>query len=684
MTSTVQHSCWISGLRRRATSIALTLAAVLLPAVVATRSAQAQTFTLLYQFTGGTAGGNPLAGLVEDTAGNFYGTTSGGGVIGGTCKILQGCGVVFKVDPSGKETVLYSFTGLADGAGPLAGLVLDATTGILYGTTSAGGTSNSGTVFNLNTTGRETVLYSFSGKADGSSPQAGLVRDPATGNLYGTTAFGGPSGFGVVFKLDTTGAETVLHAFTGSPDGDGPLAGLVLDPVTGNLLYGTTSAGGASGYGTVFKLDTAGSTYSVLYSFSGKADGGNPYAGLVLDPAGNLYGTASSGGALNCVGGQNNKVGCGLVFKLDPLGMETPYNFTAGGDFPVAGLVRDTAGNLYGTTEFTGRAGSSALMFSMNDTNGAETVLFHFTGGGLDRSNPVGSLLLDASGTVLYGTTEFGGFYGAGTVFSLKPTGLANFPLTVAPAGKGSGTVKGNPSVIDCPSTCSAFLFSGTAVTLTATAAAGSSFSGWNGPSSCPGTGPCNLTTTSSAQVVFATFLVDFSLSASALTPGTVSPGASSTSAVNVTAQSGFSGAVALSCSVQPMPALAPACSISPSSTPPGTPATLTVSTTGPTPGALTSNAGSGLFYAVWLPLIGLVATRVGFGSGQNSKGKIAAVVLACMVCAGLVFQVACGGSSSSGGGSSGTPQGTYTITVNGTDATGTLKHSTTTMLKVQ
>jgi uncharacterized repeat protein (TIGR03803 family) len=679
MTSVARHSCWYSGLGRRAANATLALAVILLSAVVATPPAHAQTFTLLYQFPGGPGVGNPPAGLVEDGAGNFYGTTSGGGVIGGTCKILQGCGGIFKLDTSGKETVLYSFKGTPDGSDPLASLVLDAA-GNLYGT-SGGGAFGAGTVFKLDTAGKETLLYSFAGPPDGANPQASLVFD-AAGNLYGTTYVGGTAGFGTVFKLDTNGVETVLHSFAGPPDGVNPQAGLVLDPA-GTTLYGTTLHGGASGFGTVFKLDTAGGTYSVLYSFSGKADGGNPYAGLVLDPAGNLYGTSSSGGALNCLGGQNNKVGCGLVFKVNSVtGIEGVYNFTAGGDFPVAGLARDTTGNLYGTTEFTGsRAGTTALLFKMNETSGAETVLFPFAGGGLDRSNPVGNLLLDASGTVLYGTTEFGGFYGAGTVFKFDPTGPANFPLTVAPAGNGSGTVTGKPPVIDCPSTCSAFLFPATAVTLAANAAAGSSFSGWSGP--CSGTGACNLTTTNSAQVVFATFILDFALSASALAPGTVSPGSPSTSTVNVTAQSGFNSAVSLTCSVQPTPALAPTCSISPSSTTPGTPATLTVSTTPPTTGAVRSSGNSGLFYAVWLPLVGLVASRVGFGSGRKRKGPIAAVALACILFAGLFFQVACGGSSNNiNHGSGGSPAETYTITVTGTS--GSLKHSTTTMLKVQ
>jgi uncharacterized repeat protein (TIGR03803 family) len=679
----MQPPKWISGLPPRVMRGALALAVVLLAAIVAIRPAQAQTFTLLYQFTGGVTGGNPVTGLVLDAAGNLYGTTSFGGVVGGTCKPLQGCGGVFKLDTSGKESVLYSFTGLADGEAPSGDLILDGV-GNLYGTTSGGGaiggtcsrTQGCGVVFKLDTSGSNyTVLYSFTGGADGAGPPGSLVLD-ALGNLYGTTQGGGnpacSGGCGTVFKLDAAGTETVLYSFTGQADGAHPSGGLVQD-AAGNF-YGTAA-------GIVFKLDTA-NTETVLHTFTGGADGGNPNPGLVLDPAGNLYGTASSGGALNCLGGRRDKVGCGLVFKLDPAGVETEYNFTVGGNTPVAGLVRDTAGNLYGTTEFTGsRAGLGGIVFEMNpNANGAQTKLFDW---GQDRPYPVARLVLDASGN-LYGTTEFGGFYGAGTVFKINPTGPQNFAFTVAPAGNGSGTVTGNPG-IDCPSSCQTFLTPGTAVTLTATAAAGSSFSGWNGPSSCPGTGPCSLTTTNSAQVVFATFILDFSLSASVLTPGTVSPGTSSTSTLTVSAGNSFNGAVALTCSVTPSPALGPTCSISPSSVNPGTPATLTVGTTGPTAAALLPRSGFGLFYAVWLPLIGLVATRVGLSSGQKRKGKISAVVLACMLFSGLVFQAACGGgNTSTGGGSSGTPAGTYTITVTGTGAAGVLVHSIPTILKVQ
>src|SRR5271157_3461030 len=386
----------ISSLSSGAATAALALAIMLVAAVLATGSAQAQTYTesVLYSFQGGTDGAGPYAGLVLDAQGNVYGTTYYGGDL--ACS-AYGCGTVFTVDTTGKETVLYSFTRVGgDGAGPYAGLVLDAQ-GNLYGTTYAGGNPactlegpGCGTVFKVDTTGKETVLHSFTGTGgDGANPYAGLVRD-AQGNLYGTTYVGG-AGYGTVFKLDTTGKETVLYSFTGY-DGSGPEAGLVLD-AQGNL-YGTTKYGGnlacyaPYGCGTVFKLDTTGKE-TVLYSFTGTGtgDGEAPEAGLVLDTKGNLYGTTPYGGTN---GGASNG---GTVFKVDTTGKETVlYSFagTGAGDGqnPEAGLVLDAQGNLYGTTYFGG-ANAGGTVFKV-DTTGKETVLHSFTGTGGGRRTALG------------------------------------------------------------------------------------------------------------------------------------------------------------------------------------------------------------------------------------------------------------------------------------------------------
>jgi len=278
--------------------------------------------TVLYKFKGGADGGYPDAGVIPDATGDLYGTTAGGGAA--ACP--GGCGTVFKLSKIGKETVLHSFTGGADGAFPNA--VIQDAKGDLYGTAEGGGDTacfgGCGTVFKLSKTGKETVLYSFKGGADGENPSAGVIQD-AKGNLYGTTLYDGGRGCqgfgcGVVFKLDTAGKETVLHNFKGGADGEYPLAGVIRE-AKGNL-YGTTFEGGAAGYGTVFKLSGTGKE-TVLYSFTGGADGGNPYAGVIQDAKGNFYTTTSAGGAS----------GGGTVFKLSRTGKGTAlYSFTGGTD----------------------------------------------------------------------------------------------------------------------------------------------------------------------------------------------------------------------------------------------------------------------------------------------------------------------------------------------------------------
>jgi uncharacterized repeat protein (TIGR03803 family) len=307
--------------------------------------------------------------------------------------------------------VLHSFTNTPDGAYPIEAPVIDKV-GELYGITISGGSSGDGTVFKLDTSGNETVLHSFTNTPDGASPTAGLVIDKA-GNLYGGTEGGGSSGDGTVFKLDITGTETVLYSFTAGAEGNTPAGALVLDAM--DNLYGTTLNGGVYGGGTVFKLNISGNE-TVLHSFR-LSDGEVPAAGVVRDKAGNLYGTTIYGGALSC----NLEIGfgCGTVFKLDTSGNETVlhrFTNTPDGAFPVAGLVIDKAGNLYGTTENGGSSGYGTV-FKL-DITGTETVLHNFTNSP-DGAFPTAGLLRDKTGN-LYGTTLQGGSSGYGTVFKLS------------------------------------------------------------------------------------------------------------------------------------------------------------------------------------------------------------------------------------------------------------------------
>jgi uncharacterized repeat protein (TIGR03803 family) len=399
-------------------------------AAVVTPSVQAQTFTVLHAFTGAPDGGFPgNGGLILDAKGNVYGTTSEGGT--GACS--GGCGTVFKLNTAGKETVLYSFTGTnGDGKYPQGGLVQDAA-GNLYGTTFGGGTSGTacngygcGTVFMLDSARQETVLYSFTGGVDGATPIAGVVRD-AAGNLYGTTHLGGAFNWGTVFMVDTSGNETVLHSFDGlTGDGGDAYGGLILDAA--GTLYGTTQGGGnvnfnclpglEMGCGTVFQITTTG-TETVLYAFAGRADGNTPSGNVALDNAGNLYGTSQP---------RPTPTGGGTIFRLDSTGkFRVLHTFTggAGGADPFAGLVRDSAGNLYGTTYQGGGGGATCQTFLGGcgtafklSHAGTFTVLHSFTGG-KDGGWLFAPLVLDTKGN-LYGTATIGGI-GDGTVFKITP-----------------------------------------------------------------------------------------------------------------------------------------------------------------------------------------------------------------------------------------------------------------------
>jgi len=318
-------------------------------------------------------------------------------------------------------TILHKFN-VVRGANPVAGVIMDST-GNLYGTTALGGNANFGVVYKVTPSGMLTLLHNFSGGADGASPLSGLVRDPAD-NLYGTAPRGGlttgicaPAGCGVVYEINKASKQTVLYRFTGGNDGGVPVGSLILDPA-GNL-YGTTEFGGAGGQGVVFKLDTAGHE-TVLYNFTGGSDGGAPLAGLVRDGVGNLYGTTANGGNAGGVCAKATLIpGCGVVFKLDPTNTETVlYRFTGGpdGGVPSASLTLDASGNLYGAT-LGGGISSGPCAVLPNSIPGCG-VLFELSGssyhvryaftGGTDGAKPAAALTLDGAGN-LYGATVYGG-----------------------------------------------------------------------------------------------------------------------------------------------------------------------------------------------------------------------------------------------------------------------------------
>ena len=366
-----------------------------------------------------------------------------------TLVILFGC-----LPPAGnaqaaaKEKTIFDLDG-GDGNGPFAGVIFDSS-GNMYGTAAYGGSRGNGTVFELSRTGngiQHAVLHNFAGGSDGSQSRAPLVMDSA-GNLYGTTLHGGSANKGVVFELtpgNGTWTETVLHSFTGAPDGAKPYAGLLIG--AGGALFGTTSGGGAKGRGTIFELapSSGGWTESVLYSFTGKSDGASPRSGLIADAGGNLYGTTAGGGVAGCDIAAFG-IGCGTAFELSPANggwQETVlYSFTGtGGDGAnsVAALIFDASGNLYGTTQYGG-AGSClyqgavvgcGTVFEISPASAGwqESVLYAFTSNSVyDGAEPLAPLVFDSLGN-LYGTTAGGGngfdrgsaYGGDGTVFELSP-----------------------------------------------------------------------------------------------------------------------------------------------------------------------------------------------------------------------------------------------------------------------
>ncbi len=405
--------------------------------------AQAQTFTVLHNFTAGADGANPFAGLTMDRAGNLYGTAAGGGNSEGYCVESDGsgCGTVFKLSYHSSgwtfET-LYTFSGQPDGANPEARVIIGPD-GDLYGTTFLGGTGfcpptgGCGTVFKLSPPPtvcasiscpwREAIVHSF-GQADGANPQAADLVFDQQGNMYGTTPVGGSGGgpycgglvqgCGVIFALSPSGGswtESVLWNFEGIENFYlFPRSGVTLDNA-GNL-YGTASDGGPAGFCVVYKFTRTGIP-TILYSFQGASDGGDPMGGLIFDDRGHLYGTTAEGG-LN---------GGGTAFDLTPSNggwtLNTLSSFS-GGAGPVDTLLMDSAGTLYGTTVGAGAYGYGSV-FKLSQSDGSWTYIsLHDFTGGSDGAYPYGGVVLDANGN-LYSTTSAGGSSGNGVVFEITP-----------------------------------------------------------------------------------------------------------------------------------------------------------------------------------------------------------------------------------------------------------------------
>ena len=397
----------------------LILAVISAALLIAARPAQAQTETVLYNFTGGSDGSHPDTGLTSDGAGNFYGATELGGL--GCPGNGSGCGVVFEISPNGgggwNETVLHSFSGPPDGANPVFAPVVFDKVGNLYGTTGYGGSDNAGALYELSPAGAswtEAVLYSFGN--DWYYPTSSLIMDSA-GNLYGATNWGGDGDCGTVFELSPSGggwtAQVIYSLYC--PPGS---SGVIMD-AAGNIFGASTS--------TVFELSPNGNggwNPTVIHTFAGAPKDGYGAAGVpVLDHAGNLYGATYSGGTKNY----------GTVYKLSPItkgkkkgqwNEKILHSFRSSKDGanPSAGVVLDAAGNIYGTTYYGGKSGVGTVFELMapagTDKYYKEKVLWTFNG--TDGMLPYSPPILDSAGN-LYGTANEGGSYNAGVVFEVTP-----------------------------------------------------------------------------------------------------------------------------------------------------------------------------------------------------------------------------------------------------------------------
>jgi uncharacterized repeat protein (TIGR03803 family) len=720
-------------------------------AASAQTAASPYTESVLYGFcpqtgTNCTDGQNPFAGLIADASGNLYGTTFGGG--------SNSYGAVFKLAPNGDgsytKSLLYSFcaqSNCTDGEMPQTGLVEDAA-GNRYGTTSGGGANcpsesvgtfcNYGTVFELtpgsNGSDTESVLYSFCSQItsggtcmDGIAPN-GLIVD-AAGNLYGTANAGGAHGSGTVFKLTPGSGGSysygVLYSFCSQgscEDGEYPYAGLIED-AAGNL-FGTAEYGGGTGGGTVFKLSPNGQIYdyAVIYNFcSGGAtnctDGITPQAPLIEDASGNLYGTTYGGGGVNE----------GTVYKLTPSGSgytETllysfcsQYDPSTGncvdGANPEAGLIEDASGNLYGTTSWGGAnivlanndtlLGGTAFKLSAEPPSGCplgsnpgngwcETVLYNFCSQGgtecWDGYAPLAGLIVDASNN-LYGTAFLGGdacdcsgYFvgnGFGAVFELTapPLTLTSTTLAVSPAtvSAGSSGLVAMTATVSPAAVPGTVMFTNSSVTPPALLGTGTLSNGvakfsYTPSSLAAGTYPITAmfngssTFSSSASPTQTLTVTGISVSASP-TAVTIAAGQTAWATLTVSLTGIPDAAVSFACSGLPAEA---SCSFNPQTvTPSGgksATTTMTITTTAPT-SAAQRRAGRGpqSVYALLLP--GLALGLVGAARGKRTRRSMR--LLGLLVLLGLALALAsCGGSGSggSGGGNTGTPAGTSTVTV--------------------
>ncbi len=439
----MQSYCSVSRARKSVSWAGLAALLVALTVTVSHRASAEPTLTVLHQFAGGPSDGaypgsffNRGFSLLADSAGNLYGTTSGGGT--------HDSGIVFKITPDRTYSVLHSFAGgTGDGAMPRGDLIADSN-GFLYGTTEQGGGSNCfqgcGTIFRLAPDGSAyEVLYSFARTGGSYSPSPGPLVADSAGNVYGAIAGGGDHDKGFVYKFASDGAYSVLHSFVGGPsDGESPQSPGALKVDRAGNLYGTTSTGGAFGFGTIFKRAADGTSYRILHSFSGGNGGANPKV-LVIAASGNLYGTTNSGGHAPCViqdlVGQLITGNCGTVFKLaaDGTSFAVLYAFSGGvglesdGASPTGELIADGFGNLYGVTSGGGSCGAPGGSCGSIFKLALDGTLTKLSGNGAATN---GRLIADRAGN-LYGTTWYGGreggcfpdhrHPGCGTLFKLAP-----------------------------------------------------------------------------------------------------------------------------------------------------------------------------------------------------------------------------------------------------------------------